>query len=106
MQEQSLKDSEHTSQINERAYRGKPLSESREISNKAKSRVRARVEHVFGHMENSMGGIFIRSIGITRAQVGVTLINLAYNLSRAEVLIRDKTFSFERICAPKIASVT
>ncbi len=31
----SLKDSEHTSQINERAYRGKPLSESQEISNKA-----------------------------------------------------------------------
>lgn len=60
-QEQNLKDSEHTSQIKERAYRGKPLSESQEISNKAKSRIRARVEHVFGHMENSMGGIFVRS---------------------------------------------
>jgi len=63
-QEQSLKDSEHTSQINEHAYRGKPLSESQEISNKAKSREQARVEHVFGHMENSMGGIFVVSIGI------------------------------------------
>lgn len=103
-QEQSLKDSEHTSQINERAYRGKPLSESQKISNKAKSRVRARVEHVFGHMENSMGGIFVRSIGIARAKVGVTLMNLAYNLSRVEVLIRNKTFGFERISAPKIAT--
>jgi len=103
-QEQSLKDSEHTSQINERPYRGKPLSESQEISNKAKSRVRARVEHVFGHMENSMGGIFVRSIGIARAKVGVTLMNLAYNLSRVEVLIRNKTFGFERISAPKIAT--
>ena len=103
-QEQSLKDSEHTSQINERAYRGKPLSVSQEISNKAKSRVRARVEHVFGHMENSMSGIFIRSIGIARTKVGVTLINLDYNLSRVEVLIRNKTFDFERISAPKIAT--
>lgn len=55
-------------------------------------------------MENSMGGIFVRSIGITRAKVGVTLINLAYNLSRVEVLIRNKMFGFERISAPKIAT--
>lgn len=101
-QEQALQMSEHTSQINERAYRGKPLTEGQEISNKAKSRVRARVEHVFGHMENSMGGIFVRTIGIARAKVGVTLMNLAYNLSRIEVLIRNKTFDFERISAPQI----
>lgn len=102
-QEQSLQMSEHTSQINERAYRGKPLSETQEISNKTKSRVRARVEHVFGHMENSMGGIFVRSIGIARAKVGVALMNLTYNLSRIEVLIRNKTFGFERISAPEMA---
>jgi hypothetical protein len=29
-----------------------------------------------------MGGIFVRSIGIARAKVGVTLMNLACNLSR------------------------
>jgi IS5 family transposase len=101
-QEQSLKDSKHTSQINERAYRGKPLSEDQEISNKAKSRVRARVEHVFGHMENSMGGIFVRTIGIARAKVGVTLMNLTYNLSRIEVLIRNNVIGIDRVGAPKI----
>lgn len=101
-QEQALQRSEHSSQINERAYRGKPLTEIQEVSNKTKSRVRARVEHVFGHMENSMGAIFVRTIGIARAKVGVTLMNLAYNLSRIEVLIRNKTFDFERISAPKI----
>ena len=101
-QEQSLQSSEHTSQINERAYRGKPLTEAQEVSNKAKSRVRARVEHVFGHMENSMGGIFVRSIGIARAKVGVTLMNLTYNLSRIEVLIRNKVIGIDRIGAPKI----
>jgi IS5 family transposase len=104
-QEQSLKVSEHESQINERAYRGKPLSETQEMSNKTKSRVRARVEHVFGHMENSMGGIFLRTIGAARAKVGVTLMNLTYNLSRVEILIRTKAFGFERISAPKMGTV-
>ena len=104
-QEQSLHNSAHESLINERAYRGKPLSEAQEISNKAKSRVRARVEHVFGHMENSMGGIFLRTIGAARARVGVTLMNLTYNLSRLEVLIRTKVFGFERVSAPKMGTV-
>jgi len=103
-QEQSLQGSQHTSQINERAYRGKPLSEDQEISNKAKSRVRARVEHVFGHMQNSMGGIFVRTIGIARAKVGVSLMNLAYNLSRIEVLIRNKVIGIDRVGTPKIAT--
>lgn len=92
------------SQIHERAYRGKPLSEGQEMSNKAKSRVRARVEHVFGHMKTSMGGIFVRTIGLARAKVGVTLMNLAYNLSRIEVLIRNKTLDIDRVRAPKVCA--
>lgn len=103
-QEQSLHSSEHTSQINERAYRGKPLTQTQEISNKAKSRVRARVEHVFGHMQNSMGGIFVRTIGIARAKVNVTLMNLTYNLSRIEVLIRNKVIGIDRVGPPKICA--
>lgn len=51
-QEQRLRQSEHQSQIHERAWRDQPLSEGQETANKKKSRVRARVEHVFGAMEN------------------------------------------------------
>ncbi|MDP1697106.1 MAG: IS5 family transposase [Xanthomonadaceae bacterium] len=101
-QEQSLAASEHESQIHERAYRNKPLSEAQGLSNTEKSRVRARVEHVFGHMHNSMGGIFLRSIGAARAAVGVGLMNLTYNLARIEVLIRLKVFDFDRIGTPRI----
>jgi IS5 family transposase len=101
-QEKSLKDSEHRSQIHERAYRGVPLSEEQKASNKEKSRVRARVEHVFGTMENDMGGIFLRTIGHARAQVGVGLMNLAYNLKRIEVLIRHRVFGFDRIGASRM----
>jgi transposase, IS5 family len=102
--EQSLQMSQHNSQIHERAYKGKPLSKAQEASNKAKSSVRARVEHVFGHMENSMGGIYLRTIGIARAKVGVTLMNLTYNLSRIELLIRHKTFKFGCVGTPKMAA--
>lgn len=103
--EDSLKASGHSSQIHERAYKDKPLSEEQERSNRAKSRVRARVEHVFGHMENSMGGIFVRSIGMARAKVAVTLMNLTYNLSRIETLIRTKVLGIDRIGAPKTCQV-
>jgi IS5 family transposase len=99
-QEQRLAHSQHDSLIHERAYRDKPLSEEQQTNNKRKSKVRARVEHVFGAIENEMGGIFLRSIGAARAAVGTGLMNLTYNLMRIEVLIRLKVFSFDRIGAP------
>jgi hypothetical protein len=43
--------------IQERAWRNKPLTKSRERSNTAKSRVRARVEHIVAAMTKSMNGI-------------------------------------------------
>ena len=98
----NVSDSQHSSQIHARAYRNQPLSSAQELSNTAKSRVRARVEHVFSHMENSMGGIFLRTIGATRAAVGVGLMNLTYNLVRIEILVRTKVFSFDRVSAPEI----
>ena len=71
-----------TLKINNKAYRNKPLTEIQKASNKEKSRVRARVEHVFGHMTNSMGGMSTRVIGIDRTACVITIKNLAYNLSR------------------------
>lgn len=76
--------------IKEKGYRNKPLTEEQKASNKEKSRVRVRVEHVFGHMTNSMGGIYVRCIGLRRATCAVSLKNLAYNLSRYAYLCRAK----------------
>ena len=50
-------------------------------ANAAKSRVRARVEHVFAQQKAKMG-LFIRTIGIKRAEAKITLTNLAYNMNR------------------------
>lgn len=70
------------SQVHERAYRNTPLTELQKAANRLKSSVRARVEHVYGHMETAMGGLTIHTIGIARAQVKMTFKNLAYNLQR------------------------
>ncbi len=44
-----------------------------------KSKVRARVEHVFAHQKAKMG-LLIRTIGIARAEAKITLANLAFNM--------------------------
>ena len=77
-----------TSHIHRRGNRNKPLTKRQEAANKTRSKVRARVEHVFGNQHNSMGGKFIRTIGILRATAKIGLQNLAYNMRRLVVLER------------------
>jgi IS5 family transposase len=69
-------------EVCEKGYRNKPLTEGQKESNKAKSKTRVRVEHVFGFVENSMNGSYIRCIGIARAESTIGLMNLTYNLFR------------------------
>jgi len=76
-------------QIHERAYRNNPLTEEQNAKNKAKSRIRARVEHVFGFMENSMNGMRLRTIGRPRTELGIGLMNLTYNFFRYDYLQRE-----------------
>ena len=66
----------------------KPLTEEQKASNREKSKIRARVEHVFGFMEQSMKGLYLRSVGIPRAKTMIGLINLTYNLFRYEQVVR------------------
>lgn len=58
-------------------------------ANKRRSSVRVRVEHVFGHQTNAMGGTLVRSVGIVRAKAKIGLKNLAYNMQRFVFLIRN-----------------
>jgi IS5 family transposase len=90
-QEKLLERKEVKARINERAYRNKPLTARQKESNRKKSRVRARVEHVFGFVENSLGGFELRSIGIIRSAGIIGLINLTYNAFRFGQLLRLKT---------------
>jgi IS5 family transposase len=70
------------SQIHERAYRNRPLTEEQKQSNRDKSKTRARVEHVFGAWVMQMGGKLVRSVGLVRAKAYLGLKNLTYNFMR------------------------
>ena len=74
--------------IHERRTKAKPLTEEQRSNNNKKSKIRCRIEHIFGFMTNSMRGITVRSIGIERAAFNIGLINLIYNLCRYEFLVR------------------
>lgn len=76
--------------IHEKAYRNRPLSEAQKQSNREKSKIRVRIEHIFGFMTNSMKGITLRLIGIRSAEFQIGLTNLVYNLCRFEFLQRSK----------------
>lgn len=72
----------YRSHVHSRSYRGRPLSERQKKGNRTKSRVRVRVEHVFGSIKNEQGGQFIRVIGQARAAIKIGLMNLVYNVRR------------------------
>lgn len=76
------------SRIHRKGKRGKPLTEQRKSSNRTKSTVRARVEHVFGAQTNDMGGTLVRTIGLVRAKAKIGMKNLAYNMRRLVQLRR------------------
>ena len=64
-----------------KSYRNKPLTTSEIRFNKKVSRIRVRVEHVFGRMKQ-MGADYCRRIGLDRAKQHNALSNLVYNLDR------------------------
>ncbi len=76
------------SRIHSRASRNHPLSDAQLEANRKKSKVRARIEHVFGAQENALGGRIIRTIGAVRARAKIGLQNLVYNMRRLVILER------------------
>ena len=71
-----------------RGARNHPLSEAQLAANRNKSKIRARIEHVFGGQENAPGGRLVCTIGVVRARVKIGLANLAYNFRRLVSLQR------------------
>jgi transposase, IS5 family len=76
-----LKSQSRISRIHRKKPKGKPKSEALRAANRTKSKIRATVEHVFAQEKAHMG-LFIRTIGIKRAQAKIMLVNLAYNMRR------------------------
>jgi IS5 family transposase len=89
-QDKVIEKYEMKNKVHEKGYRNKPLTDEQKASNTKKSKIRARVEHVFGFMEQSMNGLVLKSVGIVRATGIIGLINLTYNLFRYEQIKRLK----------------
>jgi transposase, IS5 family len=86
--EAQLRASGFKSRIHRRGTRNHPLSDAQAKANRNRSKIRARVEHVFGAQETAPGGRIVRTIGIVRACAKIGLQNLAYNIRRLMTLER------------------
>ena len=86
--EARLRERGFKSRIHVRASRNHPLSQAQEKANSRKSKIRARIEHVFGAQENAPGGRLVRTIGMVRAKTKIGLQNIAYNIRRLVTLER------------------
>ncbi len=72
--------------VHEKGNRNNPLTDEQKANNKEKSTIRVRVEHIFGFVENSMNGSFVRTIGFVRAKAKIGMMNLTYNICRCAQL--------------------
>lgn len=88
-QQDTLDKHEMINQVHEKGSRNNPLTDQQKASNKVKSSTRVRVEHIFGFMENSMGGMKLRKIGMRRAENIIGLMNLTYNMFRKIQLVQS-----------------
>jgi hypothetical protein len=61
---------------------GHAPSKAQEKANRRKSKIRTRIEHVFGAQQTSPSGRVVRTICIVRAKAKIGLQNLAYNIRR------------------------
>ena len=78
-------------EICEKGYRNHPLNEEQKQNNHEKSKIRCRIEHVFGYMTGSMNGITFRGVGKSRAEFNIGLTNLIYNMCRYVTLTRIRS---------------
>jgi len=81
-QEATIEQKKMNNLVCERAYRNTPLTEEQKKCNTQKSRIRSRVEHIFGFMEMSMNGMYLYQTTIKRINAAIGLMNLTYNMFR------------------------
>jgi IS5 family transposase len=81
-----LKEEGMEAKICSKGSRGKALSEEERAKNREKSKIRCRVEHVFGSMYQKARDQVMRCIGMVRAKTQIGLRNLAYNMTRYSYL--------------------
>jgi transposase, IS5 family len=82
-----LKTRKYREHLQRKGCRHKKLTDRETQGNRTRSRIRSRVEHVFGIQAKRAGNLVVRAIGLIRVKAKVGLRNLAYNLDRYCVLV-------------------
>ena len=80
--QQRLKALGYRPHIQRKGQKNHPLSDWEKQGNRTRSRIRSRVEHVFGAQLQRAGTLLVRCIGLARARVKIGLRNLTYNMDR------------------------
>ena len=73
--------------LQRKGYRHRKLTDWEKRGNHTRSKIRSRIEHVFGVQAMMAGDLILRTIGIARAWVKIGLRNLAYNMFRFQTLV-------------------
>jgi IS5 family transposase len=72
--------------LQRKGCKNKKLSNWEMQGNLTRSKIRSRIEHVFGVQAQRAKTLIIRTIGIIRADIKIGLRNLAYNMQRYSIL--------------------
>ncbi len=89
--EEQLRERGCKSRIHRKGTRRRKLNQQEQATNHRRSKVRARVEHVFGDQRTRQGNILVRTKGKVRAAVKSGLMNLTYNMRRLAFLLRPQS---------------
>jgi len=73
--------------LQRKGVRHRKLSRWEQQGNRTRSRIRSRVEHVFGIQAQKATSMILRGIGIIRAKTKIGLRNLVYNFDRYGSLV-------------------
>jgi len=68
--------------LHRKGCRFRTLTDWEKRGNRTRSRIRCRIEHVFGIQAQMAGNLILRTIGTVHAEVKIGLRNLAYNIHR------------------------
>ncbi len=82
-----LKENGYREHIQRKGSRHRKLTEWEKQGNRTRSKIRCRIEHVFGVQAMKAGNLLLRTIGIVRARAKIGLRNLAYNMDRFRMLL-------------------
>jgi IS5 family transposase len=73
--------------VQRKGYRDRKLTDWEKQGNHTRSKIRSRIEHIFGVQAMMAGDLILRTIGLVRAWVKIGLRNLAYNMFRYQTLV-------------------